>query len=126
MPVPAAGFADLRAGDPHPLVLGRRVEHSPKQLAVASLEILALVEGLASHGDPLGQRIAHPLELFQPRDPRLARPAGNRGVDLQPRKGLRPQPRELVLEAPDLTPQLGSCKPLVASNPKRYERLSFE
>jgi hypothetical protein len=100
-------------------VLGGRVEHPPKQLAIARLELAALAQRSAGRGNPLRQRIAHPLELFQVGDPRLARPAGNLGIDLESRKRLCAQSRELVLEAADLAPQLGARKPLVASNPKR-------
>jgi len=124
--MPAPRLAEVRPRDPQPLVLGRRIEHPPKQRAIVRLEFLALDQGTTGRGNPLRQRIAHPLELLEPRHPRLARPTADLGVDFEPRKRLRSQPRELVLEPADLTPQLYARKPLVASNPKRGKRLVCE
>ncbi len=122
----AARFADVGTGDPHPLVLGRRVEHPLEQLAIASLELLALGQRSSGPGNSLGQRIAHPLELVQPGYPRLGEAAWNLGIDLESRKRLGPQPCQLVLKPADLTPKLGTRKPLIASNSKRSERLVFK
>jgi hypothetical protein len=121
--VPAPRLAKIRSRDPQPLVLGRRIEHPPQELTIARLELLALVEGAASRGDPLRQGIANPLQLLQPRDPWDAPPTRNLGFDFEPWKRLRAQSRELVLEAADLTAQLRARRPLVASNPKRNKRL---
>ncbi len=87
----AARFPDVGARDPHPLVLGRRVEHLAQQLAIVRLELLTLGQSRASPANPLGQRIPHPLKLFQPRDPRFGKATGNLSVDIKPRKGLRAQ-----------------------------------
>jgi|GEM_PF-4186601 len=87
---------------------------------------MALVESLAGCADPLGQRVADSLELLEPGDSRLAEPTGDAGVELQSRKGLGAETGELVLEPADLAPQLSARKPLIASNSKRSERLSFK
>jgi hypothetical protein len=121
--VPAAGLADVGVGDAHPLVLGGGVEHAAQQLAVSSLELGLLAEGEAGGGDPLRQRVAHPLQLAEIRDPRLAAKSGDAGVDLDPREGLDHEARELALEAADLAAQLGTGEALVASHPKRVRRV---
>jgi hypothetical protein len=69
-------------------VLGGGVEHAVQQLAVLSLQRGLLVEGHPGSGDPCGERVAHPLELPQACDPRLAARSGDAGVDLDPREGL--------------------------------------
>jgi hypothetical protein len=124
--VTAAGFADIGARDPHPLVLGGRVNHAAQQLAIARLQLLALVQGLASGADPFGQRIPHPLKLFQSGDARLTEATRDHGIDIEARKGLGPQARQLMLEPTDLAPQLSARKPLIASNLKRSERVWFK
>jgi hypothetical protein len=90
-------------------VLGRGIQHPAKQLAVLSLQLGLLAEGLPGAGDPFRQRVAHPLQLPQARDPRLA----VRGDDTG-------------LEASDLTAQLGASEALVAPHSKRIGCVSFE
>lgn len=126
MPVAATGLADVGARNPHPLVLGGSVEHPLEQLAIAGLQITALGQGGASPGDPLRQRIPHPLELFQSSHPRRGEATGDLRVNAEPRKSLSAQTRQLMLQPPDLTSKLRARKPLAASNPKRGERLVFK
>jgi hypothetical protein len=52
--------------------------------------------------------------------------AGDGGVDGEARECLDGEAGELVLEAGDLTPQLGAREALVASHSKRRQRLSIE
>lgn len=124
--MPAAELADVGIGDAHPLVLGGSVEHAAQQIAVLSLELCLVPEGLAAGRDPLCQGIAHPLQLSQVRDPRFTLWSGDAGFDLDPRKGLDHQVRELGLEAADLSAQLGASEALVAPHPKRDRRIQFE
>lgn len=126
MPVAATWRADVVARDLHPLVLGGGRQHPLQQLAVAGLQLGALVELPASSADPGGQRVADGLELAQVQRPRPARYRRHRGVDLQPREGLGDKGAELVLEAPDLAPQLGPREPLVATDPNRSARVSIQ
>ena len=126
MPVPAAGLADVSARDPQPFVLGGRRQHAAQHLAVAGLQFALSFESDAGRRDPLGKRVAHPLELLEAGDTRLGKVAGDRGVDGDARKSLGGEPGELMLEAGDLAPQLGAREALVASHSKRRERLSIE
>jgi hypothetical protein len=70
--VTAARHADVVARDPQPLVIGGRSHHPLEQLAVACLEIVLPLQGRARVPDPVGERIADPLELLQPGDARRA------------------------------------------------------
>jgi hypothetical protein len=124
--VPAAGLADVGIRDAHPLVLGGGVQHPLQQIAVLSLELGLVPEGPVGGRDPLCQGIAHPLQLPQVRDPRFAWRRSDDGLDLDPRKGLDHQVRELGLEATDLSAQLGASEALVAPHPKRVRRVQFE
>lgn len=126
MPVATAGLTDVGAGDPHPLVLGRRREHLLEQLSIARLQLILPVQGPARLGDPVGEGIADALQVLQPGHPRSARSGGHLGIDRNPRKGLGCKKCELVLEAADLAPQLGAGEALVAPHPKHRERVSIE
>lgn len=124
--MPAARLADVGARDPHPLVFGRRGEHLAQQVAVARLNRRALAQHHAGAGDPLGERVANSLKLFEAGYARLAEVAGDRGVEVEPREGLDGEARELVLEAGDLSAQLSACEALIASHSNRAERVSIE
>ncbi len=87
---------------------------------------MPLAQRDARLADAFGERIAHPLELLEPGDARLAETGGNAGVEGEPGESLRTQPRELVLEAADLAAQLGAREALVASHSKRRKRFSIE
>jgi len=126
VPVAAAGLADVGAGDPHPPVLGGRVEHAPQQLAVLGLELGLIAQGEAGGSDPVGQRVADPLQLPEAGDPGRAARRGDPGVDRDPRKGLGDEATELALEPPDLPAQLSAGEALVAPHPKRNRRIKFE
>jgi hypothetical protein len=80
----------------------------------------------SSSGDPLGKGVAHPLELLEARDPRLGEASRHACVELQSRESLGPEAAKLVFEAADLAAQLDPREALIASHPKRAERLSFE
>ncbi len=126
MPVAAAGLAEVGAGDPHPLVLGGGGEHTLEQLAVARLQLGPAAQRPPRLRGPRGERVAHPLELGEAGDPRPRRRRGDGDIDLEPREGLGPQPRQLPLQPPDLAPQLGAGEPLVAPDLKPAEPVSFE
>ena len=80
----------------------------------------------AGVGDPVGERVAHPLELAEAERPRLAETAATAGVDLEAREGLGDERDELVLEAADLAAQLGSREALVAADAERTGCVSDE
>jgi hypothetical protein len=126
VPGATAGLADVGTRDPQPLVLGGGGKHLLEQLAVAGLDHRALAEGDVGGGDPLGERVAHLLELLEPGDPRLGEPGRHDRVELQSRERLSRETTELVFEPADLTAQLDPCEALVAPHPERAERLSFE
>jgi hypothetical protein len=126
VPVAATRLADVGTRDSQPLVLGGRGQHFLEQVAVASLELVLLAKRDARFGDSSRQGVAHPLELFQPRDARLVERRRDPRVEGQAGEGLRAQGRELVLEAGDLTTQLDACEALVASHSKRGECVSIE
>ena len=86
---------------------------SSSRLWVSSSERLSQIE--AGVGDPLGELVAHPLELAEPERPRLDRCGRHAGGDLEPREGLGDEPRELMLEPADLAPQLDARGELVAA-----------
>jgi len=124
--VAAAGFADVLAGDAHPLVIGRSGQHPLEQLAVAGLQLGLRVQRPARLGDALGERVAHALELGEVGDTGGAPRSRYGGIDREARKGLRREGHQLLLDAPDLAAQLGPRKALVAPNSKRGKRVSFE
>jgi hypothetical protein len=126
MPVSAPRLADVGVRDPHPLVLSGRGEHLLQQLAVARLHDGTLAQGHPRRRDPLGERVAHLLELLESGDPRRGKASRHVGIERQARKSLGREPAKLVLEPADLTAQLNPCEALVAPHPKRAERLSFE
>jgi hypothetical protein len=107
-------------------VLGRGGEHPLERLTVAGLELGALGESVAGTGDPRGKRIAHPLQLLEVGDSRLAKLRANSGVDAKPGEPLDAEAGELVLEAPDLAAQLSACEALVASHLMRGEHVPIE
>jgi hypothetical protein len=126
VPVAASRHADVLARDPQPLVLGGGRHHPLQQRAIAGLEIVLPVEGLACVRDPVGKRIADPLELVQAGDAGLAERRWYTGVNGKAGKGLGAKPGKLVLEATDLAPQLGARKALVSPYSKRSKRFSIE
>lgn len=126
MPVAATGFADVGAGDPHPLVIGRCLEHLLEQIAIAGLQFVLTPQGLVRRGDAIGEGVANALQVLQACHPRCVRGGWHLGVDGETGKGLRREAHELVLEATDLAPQLGAGEALVAPHPKHRERVSIE
>ena len=126
MPVPAAWRADVVARDPQPLVLGGSGQHPLQELAVARLEIVLRIQRAAGTGNPIGERVANPLQLLQARDTRLAEPGRHGGIEIEARKCLAVEAGKLVLEPADLAPELGAREALVASNSKRGEHVSIE
>jgi hypothetical protein len=124
--VAATGLADVGARDPQPLVLRRRRQHLPQQLAVARLQVALPAQGDARLGDPLGEGVANALELFEAGHAWLAKAGRYAGVERKPGEGLGAEAGELMLEAADLTPQLGAREALIASHLKRRKRVSIE
>jgi hypothetical protein len=126
MPVATAGRADVVARDPQPLVLSGRRHHPLEQLAVAGLEIVLPLQGHTGVRDPVGKRIADPLELRQPGDAGLAAGSRDTGIDRKAREGLGMEARELVLETTYLATQLSARETLVSPYSKRAKRFSIE
>jgi hypothetical protein len=124
--VATTGLADVGARDPQPLVLGWRRQHAAQQLAVAGLQLALLLQHDSYGRDPLGERVAHLLQLLEPGHPRLGEMTRHGGVDRDAGKRLRGETGELVLEAGDLASQLSAREALIASNPKRFEHVSIE
>jgi hypothetical protein len=106
VPGAAAGLADVGAGDPHPLVILRGVQHLAQQLAVVTLDQRSLRQRLARLGDPVGEAVADRLQLAEIKHPGDGRqsldPVGNLGVA----KGIPEETRQLHLESGDLLAQL--------------------
>jgi hypothetical protein len=69
-------------------VLRGGIEHTAQQLAVLSLQLLPLPKGQPGARDPIGQRVAHALQLSQVGDSRLAARDGDAGIDLKSRERL--------------------------------------
>jgi hypothetical protein len=84
------------------------------------------VQSLACVRDPVGKRIADPLELLQPGDAWLAEGRRDAGIDGEAGKGLGAKAGKLVLEATYLAAQLGAREALVSPYSKRAERFSIE
>lgn len=73
----AARLADVSARNPHPLVLGGSRQHFLQQVAISSLELVLLPQGVAGLPDSIRKRVANPLELLEPRNPRLGKARRN-------------------------------------------------
>jgi hypothetical protein len=86
--VTTAGLSYVGSGDTQPLVLGGGLQHLRQKLAVIDLELVSLLERDMSTGNPIGQRVAHALELPEPGKPWAPRRRPNTSIDLQPWKGL--------------------------------------
>lgn len=84
----AAGLTDIGAGDPQPLVLGRRRQHLLQQLAVAGLELGTPLQLAPGRSDPCRQRVADRLQVAQAERPRLVRDRRDPGVDPHAREGV--------------------------------------
>ncbi len=88
MPVATTRLADVGAGDPQPLVLGRSAQHPLQQLAIAGLELGPILQPSARFADPGRQRVADGLEIAETQRPRLAREGTDAGVDLDAGEGV--------------------------------------
>lgn len=126
MPVPAAGLTDVSTRDPQPLVLRWRRQHAPQQLTVAGLDDRLIPQRQTSASDPLGQGVAHLLQLLETGNARFGEVSRDPGVEVKTWKSLDGETRQLVLEAPDLAAQLGAREALIASHAKCCERVSVE
>jgi hypothetical protein len=124
--VPTARFTDVSTRDLHPLEVSWRVQHPTQQLAIVRLQLLALAQRLSRSGDPLGERVSHPLQLIEAGDARLTKATRHTGIEVNPGECLDAETRELVLQASDLTAQIGTGEALVASHMKRSKHLSIE
>lgn len=124
--MPAAGLADIGAGDPQPLEVARSVEHPLEQLPVARLQLLLLAQGDASRGHAIGEQVADPLEVAEAENAGAGAGGGDRGVDLDPGERLGREPRKLPLQPPDLPSQLGARRPLVTADADLGPAVSVE
>ncbi len=116
MPLSTAGFAEVGAGDPQPLVVSRGGQHPLEQLPVRSLERSALLELALPLGDLGGEGVAHRLKLAEVERSWLPRRGRHAGVDPEARECLGDKPAELPLEASDLAPQLGAREKFVPAD----------
>lgn len=121
----ATRLADVGARDPHPLVLGRRLDHATQQLPVAGLQLPLPAQPDPRLGDAAGERVTHTLQLVEAGEPRTARRRGHARVDRETRERFGGEMGQLALEPPDLAAQLSASEALVAVDSKR-NRLSFE
>lgn len=83
-----ARIAEILARDPHPLVLGGSRQHLLQQVAIASLELLLPLQGIAGLRDPVGKRVANPLELLESGNAGLSNARRDSGVEGEARKSL--------------------------------------
>lgn len=116
MPVAAARQPEVGAADPQPAVSGGVGEHSPEELTVRLLELLALDQRPARLGDLPGERVADLLQLTEVERPRRAGGGDpvRHGDTPEP---LGDQPGELPLEPRDLPAQLGAGQTLIDRDP---------
>lgn len=121
-----AGFAEIVAGDLHPLELGRGGEHLLEQLPVGSLYPSAVIQRSARVGHLRRQGIADRLQPTEVECPRLPGGGWNRHVELDPTKSFSEEAAELVLQATDLAPQLGAGEELVATDKKLNSAISIK
>jgi hypothetical protein len=113
VPVAAARQAEVVAADLDPLEVGRRSQHPAQKIAVGGLGRVLAPQGGLRLGDPLGQFVAQLLQLAEIEHPRGADGGGEAVLQLDPAEGLGEMSRQLLLEAPDLAPQLRPRETLV-------------
>jgi hypothetical protein len=124
MPVAAAREAEVLARDPNPLEVLGDGEHLLDQIPVLGLDLRALSKGGASLRGPLGQTVAHRLQLTKAEDPRRGGDGINPMRHLGVAEGLAEEAGQLRLEAADLTAQLDPRPSLVDPDPEPGEILS--
>jgi len=124
--VTAPGLTEVGAGDPQPLELGGIGKHPLEQLPIGGLERGSLSQRVARCGHPHRQRVANLLQLTEADQPRLGRGGRDRRVQREARERLARQPGQLLLEAADLPPQLGTGETLVALDANPSEGVSVE
>lgn len=90
------------------------------------LELVLLLQRLASGTDPFGERVADALELGKIGDARDCMSGRDPGVERNSLKGLSREARELVFEAADLSPQLNAREALIAPRPQCRQGFSIE
>jgi hypothetical protein len=124
--VAAARLADVIAGDPHPLEVGWRGDHFAQQLAVGGLDSGLLGQGQAGLGHPLGKIVAQALERTEIENPRLGHRRRDRAVESHSAERLAEEAGQLLLQMPDLTPQLVTSRQLVDDDVNVKQPVSFE
>jgi hypothetical protein len=97
MPVAATGLAEVLARDAHPLKVLGAGEHPLEQLAIAGLELSAVLQGPARVLDPIRECVANRLQLAQVERSGLGRDGSHAGRELEAREGLGDQGGELPL-----------------------------
>jgi hypothetical protein len=126
VPATAARLADVIARHHHSPEVGRRGEHLPQQLAVARLQLGALAQGYAGLGNPVGERVAHPLQLAKIENARLDRDRLDPVPDLGVAESLAEEPGKLALEPADLASQLRPREALVDLDAEPVELVSLQ
>jgi hypothetical protein len=128
VPSAAARLADVGAADPHPLELGRRIEHFLQQLTVLILDQHSIAKSGAGFGDAVGETIANGLQLPEVKYPWNGRTSVtlNAMRDLGVAEGFAEERGQLRLQARDLTAQLEPSLALVDSAPEPGELLTFQ
>ena len=117
----AAGLADVRIGDAHPLVGGGIAQHVLDELAVARLDLGAVVERAARLVQPVGEVVAELLELAQAQQPRAAAPV-DAELDARARVSGDEGGGELGLDLGDLLAKRASGGKLVTLDDERRNR----
>jgi hypothetical protein len=124
VPATATGLADVGAGDHHPPVPSRVLEHLLQQLAVGSLDLGPPAELDASAGDAVGELVAQLLELAEVEQARGRMARRKPVLDFDPAEGLADEAPQLALQAADLTPQLAASESLVTPDGEGIASLS--
>ena len=122
----AALKAKVLPGDPDPLEVLRSSEHLLDQLAVLVLDLAPLHQGLPCLGIPLGEAIAHRLQLTEVENP-WRRSEGTDAVgNLRVAESLSEELAQLSFETADLAAQLQTRLPLVDPGAEPDELIAFQ
>jgi hypothetical protein len=117
----AAALADVLIRDLHPSVIVGVGDHPLDEAPALLLDVDAAGELGTGVGHPLGQTVAHALELPDPKDPRPAG-RGDAPFEVAAREGGRKDLCQLAFEAGNLPPELGAGGPQVGGGrwPNRW------
>jgi hypothetical protein len=126
VPATTARLTDVGAGHHDPPEIRRGSQHPAQQLAVVRLHPSPLAQRQTRLGHTVRQFVAQLLQLTQVENPWLRGKRANSVIDLDPAECFAEEPGELMLETPDLAPQLDPGKALIGPDPKSKKAVSFE